>query len=320
MSEKSLEEGNLLSVITTSDKFQVEIDWDITWRCNYSCTYCESYDNSSPNHFRNLDEYIKVLKYLKKYFNNKKPTLSLLGGEPMLYKNWDKILNESFKLEFLPKITTNLSINYKTLKEKVKNLQPKECIDVSWHTQFASNDDMVQKIKLIHSTNHLRTISILGDKRYWNKVIEAYNSVKFTNKTEITYIQDLASDKNIIANKLNDYTDEEISFINSTKQDNLPTYKTIVTYKNGKIIELYGLSDFFHNNLTNFKNMKCEVGQTRIHIKPNGDVYPSACLLNYPKSKMGNIYEFNLKKPNKPITCPFNFCGCGPDTRINKYE
>ena len=65
--------------------------------------------------------------------------------------------------------------------------------------------------------------------------------------------------------------------------------------------------------------MQCAVGKYRLHINPNGDVYPSACLLNYRRAKMGNIYKKNIRKVNKAITCPFSSCLCGPDIRIEKW-
>ena len=32
-----------------------------------------------------------------------------------------------------------------------------------------------------------------------------------------------------------------------------------------------------------------------------------------------DIYKKNLIKPVNSVKCPFSFCGCGPDLRINKY-
>ena len=70
---------------------------------------------------------------------------------------------------------------------------------------------------------------------------------------------------------------------------------------------------------SNFKGMKCAVGFTRLHIRPNGDVYPSACLLNYRGAIMGNIYKKNIVKPKSYLTCPFTECLCGPDIRVEKW-
>lgn len=314
-------EDKIKSVITTFFDYHAEVDWDLTMKCNYSCSYCESYNNSGPNHFKSLKEYKLAISNLKKYFGNKKVRIQLLGGEPMLYKKWDEIVNLIDNAGFTPIICTNLSITSRILISKIKNLIPKNCIDVSWHTQFADENKIVENIELLNKSGHLRYISILADKRYWDKVVSAYNRVKHLDNVEISHIKDESVGKTIIASKLIDYTNEELQFIEKVNSKLYErNFNTIVTFTNGATKTLQNTSDFFQNDVSNFKGMKCDIGMLRVQIKPNGDVYPSACLLNYPKAIIGNIYEGKIKKPTKPIECPFNFCGCGPDMRINKYE
>lgn len=320
MLEKLLEEDNLKSVITTFLDYQAEVEWDLTMRCNYTCSYCVSYNNSDPTHLRSLDEYESSIKYLQQYFNNKKARISLLGGEPMLFKQWDSLLNCIYDTGFTPKIVTNLAVNIKTLEKKLKNLNPVYCIDVSWHPQFVAEQEMLDKIKLIYDSGHLRYLSILGDIRYWDKVKSAREQTEYLDNVEISFIKDEAKGKNAIASKLTEYSKEQVEYIKkSAKQDDKKKYNTKITYTNGVTKKISSITEFFSESLTNFKGMNCDVGQLRLHIKPTGDVFPSACLLNYPKAKMGNIFEKNIIKPTNPIKCPFTFCGCGPDQRISKY-
>ena len=320
MLEKLSETTELESVVTTFSEYQVEIEWDLTMRCNYSCSYCVSYNNEGPTHFQSLDQYKEALEYLKTYLGNKIARVDLLGGEPMLYKDWDSLLNIIYDLNFTPKIITNLSIPKKTLEKKIARLIPKNCIDVSWHPQFVDEKQLLSKIKLIHESGHLKSVSILGDLRYWDKVLSARKSVDFLDAAEISYIKDEAPAKNTIATELIKYTEEQNKIIKDScaKKPDMK-YTTKVIYTDGKEKTFSTITEFFSNGITNFKGMKCEVGQLRLHIKPTGDVFPSACLLNYPKAKMGNIYKRDLVKPVNPIKCPFSFCACGPDLRINKY-
>ena len=320
MLEKLLEEANFKSVVTTFSDYQVEIEWDLTMRCNYSCSYCVSYNNEGPTHFQSLEQYKEALEYLKNYLGNKIARIDLLGGEPLLYKDWISLLNIIHDMNFIPKITTNLSIPKKTLESKIKELIPKNCIDVSWHPQFADEKEIVSKIKTINESGHLRSISILGDTRYWDKVLSARKSLDFCEKVKISYIKNEASTKNTIATELIDYTEEQSKTIDDSCKKKLnKQYITKVIYSDGKEKSISNITNFFSNGITNFKGMRCEVGQLRLHIKPTGDVFPSACLLNYSKAKMGNIYKKDLIKPVSSIKCPFSFCGCGPDLRINKY-
>lgn len=317
MLEKSLVEVN--SLTTTFKDYEVEIAWDLTMRCNYSCSYCESYNNTDPLQFLPLDTYFASLKYLREYLGNKNARIDVLGGEPMLFKQWDKLLNEMHRLSFIPILVTNLSIKTKTLEKKLSKLKPKNCIDVSWHPQFADEKNIIENIKLLYDSNHLRNVAILADKRYWEKVKKAYKSVEYTNKTQLSFIKDESAGKNKIAHKIMDYTADEIDFINSARQQEVSSYNTEVVFKDGSKEQISTITEFFTRGITNFKGLNCEVGKLRLHIKPNGDVYPSACLLNYPQARMGNLFKQQIIKPKNPIKCPFSFCGCGPDMRINKY-
>lgn len=316
MLERSLEDNKVLSLETTFKNYDVEIGWALTTRCNYSCSYCSSYDNSQPTHFRPIEDYENAIYYLKEYLGNKKANIEILGGEPMLYKNWDQVLNLIHNVGNKPKITTNLAINKNTLEKKINTLIPKKVIHVSWHSQFVKTNDMIEKIKLIKESGHLSKISLLGDTRYWNTVVDIYNKLKEQVNIAIVEIHDETSSSQLRSGYI-DYTEEQKNFMLSTKHEESEYVTKIVTEK--ETLEFTTGGEFFKNNLNNFKGMKCEIGRTNFHINPNGDVFPSACFLNYPKARIGNIYKENLKKINKPIICPFNFCGCGPDIRSNKY-
>ena len=115
MSEKLLEE-----IKTEFNGFECEVDWDLTMRCNYWCTYCESYNNNIPNGLKDLNTYKQGLINLNDYLGNKKARITILGGEPMLFKNWDSLLNLIHDFNHIPRITTNLSI---PLKEMVCSSQ-----------------------------------------------------------------------------------------------------------------------------------------------------------------------------------------------------
>lgn len=320
MLEKSLvEDKNLFSVETTFKDFEVEIGWDITMRCNYTCSYCNSYNNNQPTFFRNINEYKEALIYLKEYLGNKKAKIDILGGEPMLYKKWDSIVNIVGELDFIPNIVTNLSVSNKSLSKKLNNLIPKKCIHVTWHAQFAEKNKLLDNINLIYESGHLDTIAIMADKRYWDKVLDAYESVKHTGVASLAIIKDESSGFNKIASKIIDYTKEELELIKTTERKKEIFFQTTVTTKDSKKYNFDKINDFFNNQITNFKGMTCNIGILNLQIRPNGDIYPSACLMNYPQARMGNIYEKNIKKAIKGIKCPFDFCGCGPDLRINKY-
>ena len=97
------------------------------------------------------------------------------------------------------------------------------------------------------------------------------------------------------------------------KEDKLITLE----FDDGKIV--HPSTQTIRYKYSNFKDMMCAVGQKRVHINSYGDVFPSACLLNFRKAIMGNIFKQNIRKPQKAIICPFEECLCGPDIRIEKW-
>ena len=93
---------------------------------------------------------------------------------------------------------------------------------------------------------HLRSLSILGDIRYWDKVVSARKKTDYLDNVEISFIKDEAKGKNIIASKLTEYSKEQIEYIKeSTKQDNKKKYNTEIVYTNGTSKRIASITEFF---------------------------------------------------------------------------
>ena len=173
--------ARLLIVVIKSLKysnpaFQVEVGWDITQRCNYSCSYCASYDNTQPFNFKTLEEYTEALDYLSDYFGNMRIKVDILGGEPTLFKKWYLLMNHMNSRNFLPKLTTNLSVPAHTYIDKLdKDLPP--FIVASYHPEFANLEDFCYNLEELKERNYLKGISILGDPNHWEKTLEVYNKL-----------------------------------------------------------------------------------------------------------------------------------------------
>jgi MoaA/NifB/PqqE/SkfB family radical SAM enzyme len=304
---------NIKHIVTTSKEYQIEVEWMITQRCNYECTYCASYNNSGNFMFKSLEEYITAFKYLSNHFGNKTIKLSFLGGEPMLYKQWPELVNYISELNYLPKITTNLSIPVKSYINKLnKNLG--KFIVASWHPEYATNEFM-NNVQLLNDNNFIRSVSVSAPQEYWNEAIEVLKTLKLKygeKFVHLTRIKDENSQGLSITDKLIDYTSEQEKYFTFHRDYPVEIKVTDITNKT----TIYNKIDA-HN--IKFKGMNCAVGKDSIHITPNGDVYPSACLLNYRKARMGNIYRQDIIKPTSSIRCPFVACYCGPDQRIEKW-
>ena len=83
-------------------KDMYSITWELTKSCNYKCEYCSIFKNdiSSPKH---LEE---TINFLNIFVSDKNLKLTLLGGEPTLCQDLEKIIT---KLSNEVNLFTNLS-------------------------------------------------------------------------------------------------------------------------------------------------------------------------------------------------------------------
>jgi MoaA/NifB/PqqE/SkfB family radical SAM enzyme len=305
-----------ISVKTFTNEYDVEIEWDLTTRCNYSCSYCKSYDNTKPLSVKTLPEYEEAIDYLISYFPKKRIKIDFLGGEPMLFKEWPELLDKVYIKGHIPKIITNLAIPLKTLKNKLRDKNFKECIDVSFHPEFADPNSFIDKVNFLYDNGFLKTGGVLMHPDYWDICTNVFDKLQHTGKIGYSKIKNEDTNSNSIASGFIEYNEEQEKLL--SKPSTVVTGRfTQVTYSD-RVESYKNIDDLFANGITNFKGLSCYVGKSRLHIKPGGDCYPSACLMKFTKSRMGNVYKQDLKHIKNPIICPFNFCGCGPDMRIEK--
>jgi MoaA/NifB/PqqE/SkfB family radical SAM enzyme len=306
------------SVISTSPEFEAEVEWMITQRCNYSCTYCSSYNNNIPFLFKSMNQYKEVFSYLSEYFGNKRIKLDFLGGEPMLFKKWYELVNYISEINYIPKITTNLSIPANTYADKL-NPNLGRFIAATWHPEFADTKQFEKNCDILYEKGFLRGVDFAAPLYKWDEALQTYfrfcekfkhERVDFNKLIRIKY-EDTGSIS--IANKYHEYSEEQKKYFTDGGD-----YDVVVTTTN-KDGSITRVKNRVEPGQLNFKGMWCAVGKDRIHITPKGDVYPSACLLNYRKAIMGNIYKQNIIKPKSAIRCPFTACLCGPDQRIEKW-
>lgn len=292
---------------TTYHGYEIHIDWEITQRCNYACSYCASYNNELPFQFKKLDEYEDSIKFLRSRIGNKKAKINLLGGEPTLYKDWVDLVDILVKYNFIPTITTNLSV---PVEKYIDKLEHKKVIMPSFHPQFADADVFIQSVIRLREKDLIKNVSIMADTSYWDivtKVYDALSDIAMINKLREEFKSEFEISSGFI-----EYSKEQEDKI----RESIKSHEDYDIYLGDKLVTLGQLKSDFN---LNFKGWKCTIGQERFSIMPNGDIFPSACFLNYRMAKIGNLFRKKLKVLNKPVVCPFNHCSCGPDIRIEKW-
>jgi len=88
----------------------------VTYRCNASCSFCDIWEKPSP--YINLDEVDANLKDLKSLGVK---VIDFTGGEPLLHRNLDLMLQMAKDLGFITTVTTN-TLLYPKYAARLKGL------------------------------------------------------------------------------------------------------------------------------------------------------------------------------------------------------
>ena len=303
--------SNLLS-LEYSGKVDLAIDYMLTFRCNYDCSYCLSHDINHPLLTKSPQEISDALNYVSNLYNKKDILLTLLGGEPLLYKDFFNIL-KNLNPEILPKIITNLSVSLDYIKKNFTGVNNNRIkIRASYHAEYADPDAFIEKILYLKNLRYRvkSPVAIHYKKDLFDKSLYVLESLKELGQPII--LSKMGENNEIYGNHY-PYSKNQLSKIKKYGEAiNKPfkaTYEDKTSY--------YSYFDIISENKDNFKGMKCYAGHEKIHIKENGDVYPAACFLNTP-ARLGNMFRKTVKKPNAFVTCPFTFCRCQSDLEITK--
>lgn len=89
------------------------VNWHITMNCNYKCRFC--FYKNMKGEFNDIDKAESMLKTLRSRGIEK---INFAGGEPLLYKNLNYLLEMAKHMRFTVSIVTNASLlNKKNIQE-----------------------------------------------------------------------------------------------------------------------------------------------------------------------------------------------------------
>ena len=86
----------------------------LTYRCNATCSFCDIWEKPSP--YITLENFRENLRDLKKLGVK---VIDFTGGEPLLHRNLDVLLEETKKAGLLTTVTTN-TLLYPKYAERLK--------------------------------------------------------------------------------------------------------------------------------------------------------------------------------------------------------
>ncbi len=261
----------------------------LTDMCNFKCPCCYNEGNVTKNKNVSLDS-DKTVLYLKK-ISNSIEKIVLTGGEPLLYKDFNYIVEEIFKMNVPIQLTTN---GY-------------------YLNKLIENNNILSKIEQINvSIDDLNPlefrIGYKSEKNIYERVINNLIMLSKTNNRPKIYINCVVQESNIeienikkMIDFINEYDIDGIKYIPLIKKEENKIIE--VLKKNIEIVVNVGLDykqserliDYYkYNNkdimiLHQYCNNDCSICKKDSFIRINSDGNIYECLFD--KKKYKNIYE-----------------------------
>ena len=132
---------SLISFLTSRIKNSCAV-WEITLRCNSKCIHCGSRAGSARSDELNTEEALKLVKELHSCGYK---GVALMGGEPLVRKDWFEIAKEVKKYKMDLSIVTNGLTVVENI-QKLKNLDV-DCVSLSLDGGKPETHDYLRGIK-----------------------------------------------------------------------------------------------------------------------------------------------------------------------------
>ncbi|MDE1804257.1 MAG: radical SAM protein [Candidatus Micrarchaeota archaeon] len=308
--------------------------------CNERCTFCYVGDvltkEVSAMNRVVIDKVISNLKELGVF------GVTILGGEPFLYKDLEYLVRELSKNNFAITIATNGSVFKPDLYKIFTELNVKLSVSLHSHIPSASNEIVRNSSTFAKTMESIRFLIKNCKPPHITIVLNNKNKGHITETIEFLCKEGIKG--------ISLFHTMNSGFAKENEAEGVSFTEYIRIFKAGKVIaDHYGAKltvttnfPFLVDKSLNFNpnNENANLlfgtleGRRSLYINYNGDVYPTAYDFGAPKLKLGNILKEDLKKlwnsssllkefrnANPPNICNscmhFKYCRGGP---ITNYE
>ena len=325
-------------IISLQPKDILDIRFWPTDICNFNCTYCFPGSKDAVYRYpKNVDTVVKNFTilfdmYATKY-NKKKFDINLVGGgEPTMWPHFAKFcesIRNNHNVELT--VTTNGSRSMRWWKENGKYVDK---VTLSVHHEFADIDHTIEVLDYLYSNNISCTALVLMDAEYFDKCksiidklqtskcpwfIEAKPIVSFTGKDNLSYTDEQSN-----------YMKQDIKRLPDTKflMDNMHLFRIhdSVALYNDDTVETKRTGDYINEKTNYYKDWNCNVALENLVITFDGTVKGSCnaeLFEDYNINLFSETFEQEFNRASfelSTIKCPFDCCGCQPDTHITKWK
>lgn len=260
--------------------FPLNVEIDLTYRCNYNCLYCRN------GLIKERDElsFDVVKSLISELKTNNIFNVNISGGEPLLHKNFNSIIELLAKNNITWNLTTNGSLINEDIAKKLK--------ENNINSIFITLTGMNEEIDSFHKNSS-------------NTYSKTINCIKICKDLEIdVYVGYLLTPINlkcvdkfiefIIENDLKAKLMKVKPLGNSLQNQNLYIddikYMETLKYMTSKL----GNRLIIGEQNENVENIKCMAGTTSCVVGADYGVYPCVMFLGEEKVNCGNIKNSTL--------------------------
>ena len=291
-----------------------EIVWTASDYCNYKCSYC------SEKHYGRKypwpKDYSKLINFIKDWRGNDPLKFDVMGGEPTI---WPKFSDFCADLKNTARDINKTFITFSTNASRTirywNNFDYKlDEVILSFHPEYADIDHFLEICNLLCEKYRVGVFLMMPAEHYEyiRNIFENLKKEKFNKATVIIKLVDdwkngTGLDKNYTTEML-EFSKNKIKQLNPPKKD---ISRTLVADDREVKVR-----DLINSNQTNFKGWHCWIGKDILNIEADGSVYGSQCKVRGP---LGHI-DTGIEIPTAPTVCTKNYCLCGSDVIIDKYN
>lgn len=303
--------------------------------CNFKCNYCFDGSNEGTHRFKEdwnnvADNLIHLLDYYKQHSIKKKFEISLLGGEPTLWKNLPEFC-EKLKLKHNVSIMI-VSNGSRTVEWWEKNSVNFDQVILSFHIQETNIDHFIKIADTLYEKNVVVTGLVMMDPDRWDDCINAIAKLKTSNNKWAINLQSLES----TSKRSVSYTTEQIDFIKENSlirrghwfyllKNIFKSYyyqkEPVATFAKGEKRKLSS-NEIMLNEWNQFEGWQCNIGLDCIFIGLDGVISGTCGQLLYGETQNYNLYDSEFKSKFSPIIkpaiCQQQCCLCVSEANLTK--
>lgn len=264
---------------------QISFSWDIHYVCNYRCPYC--WCEGKWQELAKLNRYLSVKEWVKYwsniYTNYGKVTIEILGGEPLIYPNFNDLMKAISSIHTI-RITTNLSTDIEDFIKQVDASNVK--ISPTFHPLFAEFDSFVKKAIILKENGFTDYVIYLAYPPQIKQI--SYYKERFGLAGLALSVMTFWGDYNDITYP-DGYTEGE---------------KEIIGIHLGK----RGNAEFQLEPRRMPKGRLCRAGQKYAVIQANGNVI--RCGGSGLNESIGDFFDENFRLLEEAMPCNAEYCKC----------